>query len=63
MGGIYFVVSATDEPEAIYFSDEDAFASGFEYIDVFDEEGLKIISYKLNSDASHTCEDDYTTDF
>lgn len=63
MSGIYFVVSSVDEPEAIYFSEEDAFASGFTYIDVFDGEGLKIISYKCTNEEESTCEDDYTTDF
>jgi len=63
MEGVYFVTSANEEPDAIYFSEEDAFASGFQYIDVFDTEGIKTISYKLISDNENTCEDDYTTNF
>lgn len=63
MIGDYFVVSMEEQPEAIYFSEEDAFASGFEFIDVFDEEGIKLISYKLVTDNEHTCEDDYTENF
>jgi hypothetical protein len=68
MDAVYFVVSYGEEPEAIYFSAEEAFAAGYFYVDGFDEEGLKVISYKLTTDTDSTnhillCEDDYTTDF
>ncbi len=66
MSGVYYVVSSSDAPEAIYFSEEEAFAASFEYIDVFDEEGAKVLGYKLISGDSflqNTCEDDYTLDF
>jgi len=69
MDAVYFVVSEGDEPEKIYFSDEEAFASGAMYIDGFDEEGLKVISYKLQDVQADmgflgtTSEEDYTTEF
>ncbi len=63
MIGVYFVASVDEQPEAVYFSEEDAFTSGFNYIDVFDEEGFKVVSYKLKNDNDQTCEDDYTINF
>jgi hypothetical protein len=63
MSDVYFVASSSDEPEAIYFDEEEAFASGFEFLDVFDEEGIKVLTYKLATENEHTCEDDYTTKF
>ncbi len=63
MDSIYFVVSMSEEPELIYFSAEEAFESGFTFIDAFNDEGMKTISYKLVNDAEHTCEEDYTSNF
>lgn len=64
MESIYFVASSYDQPEVIYFSEEEAFGSGFIFIDAFDDEGTKTISYKLiNEDIEHTCEEDYTSNF
>ncbi len=64
MEGIYFVVSMSEEPEVIFFSEAEAFESGFTFIDVFDDEGTKTISYKLmDEDIEHTGEEDYTLDF
>lgn len=63
---MYYVASNDDSPEALYFSEEDAFAHGFDYIDVFDDIGNKLMSYKLLSDynySENTSEEDYTTDF
>lgn len=63
MDSVYFVAS-NDQPEVIYFSPEEAFASGFEYLDAFDEEGNFVISYKLKAgEFDDTDEDDYTTNF
>ena len=61
---VYFVVSHGDEPEQLFFSAEEAFAYGAMYVDGFDEDGLKVASFKLqNEDATITCEDDYTSIF
>lgn len=62
----YFVASSEDGPEAIYFSADDAFESAFLYIDAFDEEGYKLISYKLEDEDTYlqqTTEENYTTRF
>ena len=48
MEGAYYVCSSNDAPEIIYFSEDDAFSSGYEFIDVFDEDGEKLTSYKLD---------------
>lgn len=66
MEGAYYVCSESDTPEIIYFTEDDAFAFGFEYVDVFDEDGEKIISYKLDEERDYvgnTCKEDYTTEF
>ena len=66
MEGTYYVCSEAETPDIIYFDEDDAFAFGFQYVYVFDEDGEKLISYKLNEDQNYmgnTCKDDYTTDF
>jgi hypothetical protein len=66
MDAVYFVASSEDGPEAIYFSSEDAFESAFLFIDSFDEEGTKILSYKLMDEDEFiqtTSEENYTTKF
>lgn len=52
----YFVGSNGDEPERIYFTGREAFFSGDDYIDSFDEGGNRVCSYKF-------VDDEYTTDF
>ena len=44
MEGTYYVCSSDDAPEIIYFSEDDAFSSGYEFIDIFDEDGEKLMS-------------------
>lgn len=66
MEAVYFVASSEDGPEAIYFTPEEAFESAFLYIDSFDEEGSKILSYKLEDEENfmqETSEESYTTRF
>ena len=66
MEAFYFVASSEDAPEAIYFSAEEAFESAFLFIDAFDEDGNKVISYKLlNPDEfiQSSTEENYTTRF
>jgi len=66
MEGAYYVASDEDGPELIYFSSDEAFASGYTFIDIFDDDGDKLASFKLNIDDDYnqdTCEDDYTTNF
>ncbi len=66
MEAVYFVASSEDGPEAIYFTAEDAFDSAFLYIDSFDEDGSKILSYKLENEddfLQNTTEENYTTRF
>jgi len=66
MDTVYFVASSEDGPEAIYFTAEEAFESAFLYIDSFDTEGTKVLSYKLENEDSlmqETSEEDYTTRF
>jgi hypothetical protein len=53
----YFVCSHSEEPEVIYFNKEDAFKTGINYVDSFDEKGKRVASYKYVSDG------EYTTDF
>jgi hypothetical protein len=53
----YFVCSHSEEPEVIYFNKEDAFKTGINYVDSFDNNGKRIASYKYVSDG------EYTTDF
>ena len=44
----YFVVcDGVGYPQQIYFTKEDAFGSRSEYIDVFDENGVKVCVYQL----------------
>lgn len=62
----YFVASSEDGPEAIYFSAEEAFESAFLFIDLFDEDGNKLLSYKLEDEDDYmqqTTEENYTTRF
>ena len=66
MEGAYYVCSSNDAPEIIYFSEDDAFSSGYEFIDVFDEDGEKLTSYKLDIEGEYVGEsnkEEYTTDF
>lgn len=50
----YFVCSNSEEPEVIYFTKEDAFSSGINYVDSFDENGKRVVSYKYVSDGKYT---------
>lgn len=44
----YFVCSNGDCPESIYFNKDEVLGeSESEYIDSFDEDGIKVSSYKL----------------
>lgn len=53
----YFVCSDGDCPSAIYFNKDEVFEnSESDYIDSFDEDGVKVSSYKLVGDF-------YTEDF
>ncbi len=66
MEAVYFVASSEDGPEAIYFSSEDAFESAFLFVDAFDEDGNKVISYKLidpDEFIQNSTEENYTTSF
>ncbi|MBV5347767.1 hypothetical protein JZU46_06100 [bacterium] len=64
MDDVYYVASHDDGPEIIYFTSEEAFASGYTYIDIFDTDGEKIVTYKLDTDDyTDTSEEDYTTNF
>lgn len=66
MEGSFYVCSEQGIPEIIYFTEDEAFSFGHEYVDVFDEDGEKLISYKLDTDIDYvgnTCKEDYTTDF
>ncbi len=42
-----YVGSETDEPTKIFFTPEEAFQSGLEYMDVFNSDGDKVDSYKI----------------
>lgn len=51
----YFVCSDGDCPSAIYFNKDEAFEeSPTEYIDSFDEDGVKVTSYKLMSNGGYS---------
>lgn len=64
MEQVYFVTYNFDGPEAIYFDEESAFASGFEYVSIFNSDGMHIQTYKLlDTDSMETTIDNYTTDF
>ncbi|MFA7287399.1 MAG: hypothetical protein WC055_00820 [Melioribacteraceae bacterium] len=52
----YFVTSNGDAPESIYFNKDEVFQEDNDYIDSFDEDGVKVSSYKLVGDS-------YTEDF
>lgn len=52
----YFVASNGDEPLHIFFDKKHAFESKHLYIDSFDKDGNKCISYKFVNNK-------YTTDF
>lgn len=53
----YFVCSNGDAPESIYFDKNEALEDSYsEYIDSFDEDGVKVSSYKMVGDF-------YTEDF
>lgn len=43
----YFVASDSDEPLKIFFTSLEAFVSGHNYIDSFDEAGNKVKAYKF----------------
>lgn len=45
----YFVGSWADEPARLHFKLEDAVAQGYNYIDAFDENGLRVNAYKIIS--------------
>lgn len=52
----YFVTSNGDEPEQIFFSKQEAFDTESNYVDSFDENGIKVNSYKWVDNG-------YTQDF
>lgn len=47
----YFVASEGDKPEQIFFTDLDAFVSGYKYIDSFDEDGVYVQGYELDNNC------------
>lgn len=53
----YFVCSNGDAPESIWFDKDEVFEDSYsEYIDSFDEDGVKVTAYKLVNG-------EYTEDF
>lgn len=52
----YFVATEGDEPVRIIFNQIEAFGSGYEYLDSFDESGEKHTAYKF-------VDNEYITDF
>jgi hypothetical protein len=59
----YFVCSNGDEPYCIRFTFESATSEGDTYIDVFDENGEKVSSWKKKESPPYTKHVVYTQNF
>jgi hypothetical protein len=46
--GKYFVTNNGDSPERIFFNLEDAVRLEQAYIDIFDEDGIKVQTYEMD---------------
>lgn len=53
----YFVASASETPDKIFFNGYDAFASKILYLDSFDEKGDKVRSLKYDDETNQYTED------
>jgi hypothetical protein len=59
----YFIGSNGEEPYKVHFSFVDATREEYEYIDIFDEEGEPVSSWKKKDKPPHTKHVDYTKKF
>jgi len=51
--GKYFIPSNGDSPNRIFFNIKDAIQLNQDFIDIFDENGIKIQVYEMDSKTNH----------